>query len=238
MGSLDHNSTWMLSMSLAMCLMMSLCCSGCICRSFLITTTDSATTNSENTHTQTNKHAPNITRHYLTEVFSHSIAPCCSFTAFDRPISRAFQEDLQEHLHVTKSEAHIFLLLHDKNLIWHRRKLLLMSAKVVLTLWIINGSVGIKIVLLHLLVLHLAIHTVSPSLLDSSCTSPFRQVSLTSPMFVAQRPMAWMLAATKSLSMLLIYVYNTNTENVSLSLFKYTGKYYNTSRELHCYLYS
>lgn len=38
--------TWMLSVNFAMCLMMSLCFSGCICSSFLITTTDSATTNS------------------------------------------------------------------------------------------------------------------------------------------------------------------------------------------------
>lgn len=38
--------TWMLSVSFAMCFMMSLCFSGCICSSFLITTTDSATTNS------------------------------------------------------------------------------------------------------------------------------------------------------------------------------------------------
>lgn len=43
--------------------------------------------------------------------------------------------------------------------------------------------------------------------MDSSCTRPFRHVSLTSPMLVAQRPMAWIVAATKSLSMLLMYVY-------------------------------
>lgn len=47
-----ENLTWMLSVSLAMCLMMSLCFSGCICRSFLITTTDSATTSSVGGHTR------------------------------------------------------------------------------------------------------------------------------------------------------------------------------------------
>lgn len=44
----------------------------------------------------------------------------------------------------------------------------------------------------------------SPSRLDSSCTRPLRQVSRTRPMLVAQRPMAWIVAATKSLSMLRI----------------------------------
>ena len=49
-----------------------------------------------------------------------------------------------------------------------------------------------------------------PSRLESSCTRPLRQVSLTSPMCVAQRPMAWIVAATKSLSMLLMYVCEHN----------------------------
>lgn len=48
----SENLTWMLSVSFAMCLMMSLCFSGCICRSFLITTTDSATTSSAGGHTR------------------------------------------------------------------------------------------------------------------------------------------------------------------------------------------
>lgn len=59
-----------------------------------------------------------------------------------------------------------------------------------------------------------------PSLLDSSCTRPFRHVSLTSPMLVAQRPMAWIVAATKSLSMLLMYVYQ---RKYSLSIVIHEG---------------
>ncbi len=92
-GSLDLNSTWMLSMSLAICLMMSLCCSGCIWRSFLITTTDSATTNSENTHKQT------IHTEYYSTLFDRRLwllhCTLLFFTACDRPISSAFQEHLQ-----------------------------------------------------------------------------------------------------------------------------------------------
>lgn len=45
-------------------------------------------------------------------------------------------------------------------------------------------------------------HERSPSRLERSWTRPLRQVSRTFPMLVAQRPMAWMVAATKSLSML------------------------------------
>lgn len=49
-GGAHENHTWMLSVSFAMCLMMSLCFSGCICSSFLMTTTDSATTSSVGGH--------------------------------------------------------------------------------------------------------------------------------------------------------------------------------------------
>lgn len=90
-GSLDQNATWMLSMSLAMCLMMSLCCSGCICRSFLITTTDSATTSSEDT--QTPMLYKTHTKYDSTLSDGHLwLLHCISlfFTAFDGLISSIF----------------------------------------------------------------------------------------------------------------------------------------------------
>lgn len=46
MGNRRFFLTWMLSVSFARCLMISPCCAGCICSSFLMTTTDSATTSS------------------------------------------------------------------------------------------------------------------------------------------------------------------------------------------------
>ncbi|KAH3726009.1 hypothetical protein DPMN_051864 [Dreissena polymorpha] len=46
-----------------------------------------------------------------------------------------------------------------------------------------------------------------PSLLDMSRTRPFRQVSVTSAMLLAQRPMACIVAAANSLSGLVTYVW-------------------------------
>lgn len=51
-------------------------------------------------------------------------------------------------------------------------------------------------------------------------TSPLRQVSVISAMLLAHRPMAWIVAAANSLSVLVTYVYH-KTEKLSFQYMYY-----------------
>lgn len=65
---------------------------------------------------------------------------------------------------------------------------------------LVDGNLSHSLATLILVLSH------SPSLLASSRTKPLRQASVISEMLLAQRPIAWMVAAANSLSELVTYV--------------------------------